>query len=181
MTELNHSYPGRPDYVGPKTGMFGLVHHDQLFEWSPNIVERVEYLGNNKPAHELATRLHCLVHLDLRSEPWYDLWEALASGHYLVLNGERVLAEGNRLFSEGKELLAAGGELGDVGKSLRISGEKLVLWGSGIVNVGFDLTSRAKGLVTDEIASVVLAEIRRLVPDVPWDGKRLVFPGEALS
>ena len=59
----NTLFPGRPDYTGPASGIFGLLHHEVLVESSHNVMERVEYVKNNKPANEVATRLHNMIYL----------------------------------------------------------------------------------------------------------------------
>src|SRR4030067_2214431 len=61
---LNTRFPGRGDYTGPTTGWFGLLHHEVLFEYSHNVMERVEYIVQHKPSHEVATRLHNLIWID---------------------------------------------------------------------------------------------------------------------
>ena len=62
-TETNILFPGRPDYTGPTTGIFGLLHHDQLCERSNDVMERVRYVMREKPANEVAIRLHNMVYL----------------------------------------------------------------------------------------------------------------------
>ena len=64
MTDPNTLFLGRPDYIGPVTGHFGLLHHDQLFEHSENAMERVQYVKKEKPAHEIEIRLHNMIYLD---------------------------------------------------------------------------------------------------------------------
>ena len=59
----NILFPGRPNYTGPTTGVFGLLHHDILVESSHDVAERVAYVKANKPANEIATRLHNLIYL----------------------------------------------------------------------------------------------------------------------
>ena len=62
-TVTNDKFPGRPDYVGPTTGWFGLLHHDKLFEQSDNVMERVDYVRREKPKGEIAIRLHNMIFL----------------------------------------------------------------------------------------------------------------------
>ena len=85
MKQPNTLYPGRPKYEGPTEGIFGLVHHDMLFEPSHDIMERVDYIKINKPKGEIKTRLHCLVYLPPerlpinRDEAWkayVEAWKA---------------------------------------------------------------------------------------------------------
>ena len=59
----NTLFPGRPDYIGPTSGWFGLLHHQILFEKSHSVMERVEYVKARKPALEIATRLHNMIYL----------------------------------------------------------------------------------------------------------------------
>ena len=60
----NTLFPGRPNYTGPTKGYFGLLHHDQLFEWSDNVLERVAYVKKNKPIAEQAIRLHNMIYIN---------------------------------------------------------------------------------------------------------------------
>ena len=63
MPPLNLLFPGRPDYTGPTTGMFGLLHHTVLCESSHDVMERVAYVKQNKPKSEVAIRLHNMIYL----------------------------------------------------------------------------------------------------------------------
>ena len=60
---MNTLFPGRRSYKGPTTGFFGLLHHDQLFESSHDVMERVAYVKAKKPKHEVAIRLHNMIYL----------------------------------------------------------------------------------------------------------------------
>lgn len=63
----NEMFPGRPDYVGPKSGWFSLLHHASLLvEWSDDVMERIEYIKKHKPPHEQTTRLQHIVYLGER-------------------------------------------------------------------------------------------------------------------
>ena len=58
----NRLYPGKPNYRGPTSGYFTLLHHcGPLVEWSDNVMERVEYIKSNKAAHEIPVRLRHIV------------------------------------------------------------------------------------------------------------------------
>ena len=63
MNEANILFPGRPSYSGPTSGMFGLLHHDQLYESSDDVMERVAYVRREKPQNEVAIRLHNMIYL----------------------------------------------------------------------------------------------------------------------
>lgn len=60
---MNTLFPGRPNYTGPTTGTFGLLHHEILCETSHDVFERVAYVKENKPAHEVTIRLHNMIYL----------------------------------------------------------------------------------------------------------------------
>ena len=59
----NVLFPGREAYEGPTNGIFGLLHHEQLWESSHDVMERVEYVKESKPAHEVSIRLHNMIYL----------------------------------------------------------------------------------------------------------------------
>ena len=59
----NTMFPGRPDYTGPTTGWFGLLHHEILCEESHDVLERVNYVKKHKPQREVAIRLHNMIYL----------------------------------------------------------------------------------------------------------------------
>jgi len=60
---VNVLFPGRPNYTGPTSGWFGLLHHSELFETSHDVNERIAYVKANKPEREVALRLHNMVYL----------------------------------------------------------------------------------------------------------------------
>ena len=59
----NTLFPGRPDYTGPVTGLFGLLHHGILVESSHDVMERVSYVKEHKSRHEVEIRLHNMIYL----------------------------------------------------------------------------------------------------------------------
>jgi hypothetical protein len=76
MTTNDH-YPGRPNYVGPVQGICIGVHHNILAEWAWDIRERIAYIRENKPDHEILWRLWQLVMLsdeDLAEYPAVETW-----------------------------------------------------------------------------------------------------------
>ena len=66
----NKLFPGRPNYTGPTTGWFGLLHHDLLFEESHDVNERIAYVRHEKPAREIDIRLRNMIYLGALSECW---------------------------------------------------------------------------------------------------------------
>ena len=72
MTMINHPnrkkientlFPGRYNYTGPTKGWFGFLHHEQLYEESHNVNERLDYVKREKPKNEVAIRLHNMIYL----------------------------------------------------------------------------------------------------------------------
>ena len=64
----NQLFPGRPNYTGPNSGVFGLLHHDQLIESSHDVTERIAYVKCAKSKNEIAIRLYNMIYLGLCSE-----------------------------------------------------------------------------------------------------------------
>ena len=57
--------PGFPNYDGPQSGLFTLLHHEgPAVEWSDNVMERVEYIQIHKPEAEHKTRFRHIVYVD---------------------------------------------------------------------------------------------------------------------
>jgi len=78
MTKNTH-HCGRPNYIGPTEGNFGFLHHDTAWEYSHNVIERVDYVRRRKPAHEIQVRLDSMFWIDPESE----LGRAMAKGKSL--------------------------------------------------------------------------------------------------
>ena len=145
---ITQPYPGLPGYDGPQVGIFAYVHHERRWEPSHNIGERIAYIMQHKPQHEIRTRLACLRYLDL-------------SG---VVPAE-ILAEGVRLWTESKRLWNEGDCLRDEGKRLlRDEGKRL-------------LRDEGKRLLKPYRAQID-ALVEQLVPHAPWEGGELRFSDE---
>ena len=99
MTEPNTHFPGLPDYIGPTSGVFGCVHHDTLYEWSSDIMERVEYTKLFKPQSEQETRLRCLVYLDPTELP-AELNKMLSGQGTMWTNWDKMLSDWNKAQAE---------------------------------------------------------------------------------
>jgi hypothetical protein len=59
----NILFPGKPNYVGPRDGYFSCIHHDDLFDYSHDIMERVRSIKEHKASHEIPVRFDHLVSL----------------------------------------------------------------------------------------------------------------------
>ena len=89
---MNKLYPGKPNYVGPKSGFFTLLHHQgPLIEWSIDVMERVKYIRTYKSAHE-RPRLWHIVYVPKKMIPKpvrkaYAKWQK-ASAEWEKVNTE---------------------------------------------------------------------------------------------
>ena len=95
----NTLFPGRPDYIGPKSGTFGLLHHEVLCESSHDVMERVDYIKKHKPKNEVAVRLHNLIYLggceaatdyEAKRGPLYADYEAKCDALYADYDAKRA-------------------------------------------------------------------------------------------
>ena len=78
--QANLLFPGRPNYSGPTKGFFALLHHEQLCETSHDVMERVAYVKEHKPAHEVAIRLWNMIVLpDVFETKWNPLYDDYAA------------------------------------------------------------------------------------------------------
>ena len=59
----NIRYPGRPNYTGPKSGLFLLPFHNTLIAWMPDILKRLETIDKTKSSNEIAWRRRCIVYV----------------------------------------------------------------------------------------------------------------------
>jgi hypothetical protein len=183
----NTLFPGRPKYVGPKKGWFGLLHHEQLYEESHNVMERVDYTRANKPPNEVKVRLHNMIYLGGCAA--VKKRKALTAGYYAKrqslaadYNAKRKLLTAG--YNAKRKLLTAGYyaklKLLDADYNAKCKpldadyDAKLKLldadYDAKLKLLDADYNAKCKPL-DDEI----LAYILKHIPDCPWDGKT-IFP-----
>jgi len=167
MPKVNTLFPGRPNYTGPITGWFGLLHHEELCETSHDVMERVAYVKANKPKHEVAIRLHNMIYLgDVGADYWakraplYADYEAKRDALYADYNAKRdalyadCWAKRDALYAD--------------------------CWAKR-VPLDEDYEAKLAALDADyqaKLASLdakVLIYIKKHIPDCAWNGKTLVF------
>ena len=78
----NTLFPGRPDYTGPTSGYFGLLHHEQLFEISHDVMERVAYVKREKAENEVDIRLHNMIYLPFVDDAYSADYKAKRTALY---------------------------------------------------------------------------------------------------
>ena len=157
---IKQPFPALPDYDGPTSGVFSCVHHNILAEFSWNILERLEVIDRDKPERERATRKSSIVYLDPTSQPWeqpfreYDVARA---------TGDAARAKYGVTMAEYDAAMTTYG----------VAAAKCV------AALAEYVAAAAKYVAAmTKYASQIEAQIHALIPDLPWDGKALVFPTE---
>ena len=59
----NLLFPGLERYEGPSHGIFALLHHTILCEYSDDVMERVTFVRHYKASHEIDTRLRHMIYV----------------------------------------------------------------------------------------------------------------------
>ena len=170
---VTQPFPCLPGYDGPNEGVIAFVHHDVPAEYSSNIMERVKFYDRGgKPDHELETRRRSLVWLDPTNQPWAKLSRPWAELDHQWTEHSHQRYEfyrpGNELYRQGDaaELSRQEAELSRQEAELDLQRDELG-------------RQRAElGRQWAEHEPAILAQIKALVPDLPWDGHQLVFPKE---
>ena len=147
----NKLFPGRPNYTGPKSGPFGLLHHRKLWEWSHDVTERVDYIRREKPENELSIRLHNMIYLGgcpvFKGRAWADYLNTWAAWDKAEAAWDKAWADWIKAeaawIKAGADYLKAGAD-----------------WGKAHPNAD----------------AKILAYIRKHIQDCAWDGGELVFP-----
>jgi len=162
---MNTKFPGRPDYTGPISGLFGLLHHDTLFEESNNVMRRVKYVRRTKPKTEVSIRLWNMIYLDPGEVP------AIAKIAQARAEYERTITA---VWAEYARIIAPV-------QAERISATELVGY-KRIVTPARAEYARISITALEDCKRVkataradILAYIRTQIPDCAWDGKGLVF------
>ena len=146
---MNELFPGRPDYVGPTKGYFALLHHEQLFEKSHDVMERVAYVKRDKPDHEIPTRLYNMIYLPFMTDDLYADYKAKRAP--LDVDYKTKLAP---LYADYKAKLA----------TLDADYE------AKLATLYADYKAKLAPLDVD-----ILAFVRLHIPDCAWNGRELIF------
>ena len=157
QAQENLLYPGLPNYVGPKSGYFTLLHHEgPLMEWSHNVMDRIDFIKREKSSIEVPIRLRHIVHYAIELTP----------GSVQKAYTERQKAYTERLKAEAEWQKAEAEWLKADAEWLKADAERLKAdaeW----------LKADAEWLKAE--ADKLLVYFRKHVPDHRWDGKEIVF------
>ena len=185
---MNKMYPGRADYSGPTTGVFGLLHHHILSENSHDVRERVDYVRLRKPKNEIPTRLHNMIYLgECKAAMLYAEYNDEYKAKYAMLYDE-YSAKYNSLgadYSATRELLDADYEA--KGAPL-YTGYKAKCDGlhadyeAKRYSLDADCRAARELVDADYKAKISLLEMEIVeyiwqhIPDCAWNGRELLMP-----
>ena len=169
---MNDLFPGRPDYVGPTKGYFAFLHHEQLFEKSHDVMERVAYVKREKPGHEIQTRLHNMIYLPFMTDELDADYEAklapLRADYLAKLAPLRADYKAKRasldVDYEAKLTLLYADYEAKLAPLYADYKAKLTL-------LHADYEAKLASLYVD-----ILTFVRQHIPDCAWNGYELVFP-----
>ena len=154
----NKLFPGRPNYTGPKSGPFGLLHHGKLWEWSHDVIERVDYVQREKPENERAIRLHNMIFLGgcsvFKGKSQADYNKACVDWDKTRADYHKAFADLQKVWADWYKVWA------DLDKAQADYHKVRAAWNRAHPN------ANAK----------ILAYIRKHIPDCAWNGKELIFP-----
>ena len=167
---MNTKFPGRPDYTGPTSGWFGLLHHSELFEKSHNVVERVEYVKQYKSPHEVKVRLWNMIYLDPQECAAIKMYDALDTDYDAKCDALDVM----RFFEQFTDYEAKRALLDDEYNAKRATLDTDYLAKCALLDADY----MAKRATLDP---EILAYIRSQIPDCAWDDTKneLIFPEAA--
>ena len=160
---IKQPFPALPDYDGPPSGVYSCVHHDILTEYSWNILERLLVIDRDKPESERATRKSSIVYLDPTGQPWEQPFR-----EYDAARAKCVAAPAKFVAATAKYGVTRAKYVAATAKYVATRAEY------GVAAAKY-IAAGAK------YASQIEAQIRALVPDLPWNGKELVFPKEVTA
>ena len=156
--EPNLLFPGRPNYTGPTAGLFGLVHHNVLFEPSSDILERVKFIPKSKPLNAIETRLWVIVYLDPSGQPWARAWAQRARAR---IQWDKALTHFDKAMARMQS--TEGMTEAEKSEARTRMLEARTQWEKAELGV-------------NRHSHQIEAQISSLIPDLPWNGHHLVFP-----
>ncbi len=175
----NLLYPGRPNYKGPTKGVFGLLHHDILVEWSHNVMERVEYVKRYKAENEVEIRLWNMCYLSEERLP-----KELMAAEKIFGEAEKTHEEAIKAYEEAwKTYDKAGKTYEEAGKTYVEAKTFVKAWKTREEAIKtFRETwkthreaEKTYNKILKSSSPQILNLIKELVPDTVWNGKELVF------
>ena len=141
---LNKNRPGLPDYSGPTKGFFSLRY---IIEYTPDVMRRVEYVKENKPAKEAVIRLANMLYLNPVLCPAVITFSTLCDDY-----NTKILAMCADCKSKRKDNLYSS----DFTAKLNA------------LNADFATNY-------DALSADVITYVKKVIPDCAWIGKEMLF------
>ena len=134
------------------SGWYTFLHHENPIEWTDDLDERLTYIKRHKPVSEQAIRRRCIVSVpEARLPRAYDeAWRAYAEATRANDEARRAYDEARRAYDEARRAYAE-------------------------ATRAYDEAWRAYDEATRPFHQELVALALALVPDAPWDGRKLVF------
>ena len=104
----------------PRSGWFRFLHHETPLEWSNNVDERLAYIQQEKPPHEIGGRLAAILRIPDGAAPLalQEAWRAYEEARWAREEARRAYEEAWRAYEEAwrayEEAWRAYGEAGRV-------------------------------------------------------------------
>ena len=172
--------PGLPGYTGLKSGIFAVIHHDRLLEYSHDVFERLDYIDKYKSENERKTRRESILYLgECPALAEYD--EALAKCNKAADEFKKAKVESDKAATEYNKAAAKREKGWAKRHRARAKYAKAVAEFKKAqveYNKTWDELKKARDAVDQ---SAVLAYIHQHILYFPWDGRQLVFPKAASS
>jgi hypothetical protein len=186
MTMINHPnrkkientlFPGRYNYTGPTKGWFAFLHHEQMYEETYDVNERIDYVKRRKPKNEVAIRLHNMIYLGgceamAKLAPLYADYKAKLAPLDADYKAKRA-----PLYADYKAKLAPLDADYEAKRAPLYADYKAKL-----APLDADYKAKLASLDADyeakraSLGAEILVYIKMNIPDCAWNGKTLVFP-----
>jgi hypothetical protein len=175
MTMINHPnrkkientlFPGRYNYTGPTKGWFAFLHHEQMYEETYDVNERIDYVKRRKPKNEVAIRLHNMIYLGgceamAKRAPLYADYKAKRAPLDADYKAKRAPLDAD--YKAKLAPLDADYEAKRASLDADYEAKRAPL----------DADYEAKRA---SLGAEILVYIKMNIPDCAWNGKTLVFP-----
>jgi hypothetical protein len=177
---INTLYPGKPDYTGPSSGYFTLLHHQgSLVEWSHSIHERIEYIRTSKPLHERDIRLQHIVYIPQHMLPeklqkaYAEYKKAKTEYQKAGTERQKADAEWQKANAEWQKAYNKRQKADTEWQKVNTEWQKVYDKRRKANAEWWKLRAECEWRKTD--ADKILSYLHKHVPDCKWNGKKLSF------
>ena len=176
---INKLYPGLPDYEGPTSGSFTLLHHNgPLIEWSDDVMERIKHIKTKKKESERPIRLKHIVYVPKGMIP-KSVQKADAEWRKADAEWQKAEAEWQKAEAEWRKAEAEWRKAeaewrkadAEWGKAEAKRQKAEAEWGKAEAK-----RQKAEAEWRKADADKLTAYLHKHVKDCRWNGKEIVFP-----